>query len=115
MSMTIEEEIIRTFQAQDGVWIVEQGKTKEAALLKKAIVRIEQLKEDLEDAEALAADWEDSFDEQVAEAVEEYHDKRDDFANAYDTTLKHALNMRNSAKAYVTVCDKFLNEGKNDK
>lgn len=112
--MNIEELIIRHHQAHDGVWIVDKDKMVEAEMLKKAVERISELKESLEDAEAQVADWEDHFDEELAETVMDYEGKRDDFAAAYDSTLKHMTSMRNAAKAFVTVSDKFLQEGKNE-
>ena len=54
---SIEQEIIRWFEAEDGIWVVDSAKTVEGILLKKAVQRIEELKEDLEDAQALADDW----------------------------------------------------------
>ena len=112
--MNIEELIIRHHAAHDGVWVVERTKMVEAEMLKKAVERIEELKESLEDAEAQVADWEDHFDEELAETVCEYEGKRDDFAALYDSTLKQLSGMRNSAKAFVTVSDKFLKEGTNE-
>lgn len=115
MTLTVEERIHSHYLTSDGIWLVETNKVLEAEMLKEAVIRIEQLKEDLEDAEAMVADWEDSFDEQIAEAIEEYRGRRDDFAALYDSTLREASKLRNSAKSYVSLADKFINEGKNGK
>ena len=114
MTQPIEQEILSHFQAHDGQWIVEKGQTREADMFKRAVARIKQLQQDLDDAEASVADWEDHFDEELAETMMDYEAKRDDFAAAYDSTIKHMTRMRNAAKAYVTVSDEFLNEGKNE-
>lgn len=108
--MNIEELIVRHFQATDGMWIVERDKVIEAEMLKKAVERIAELKDCLEDAEAQVADWEDHFDEELAEAVLDYEGKRDDFAALYNSNLLQAIQMKNAAQKCIEVCDCFLKE-----
>tara|TARA_R110001606_G_scaffold373575_1_gene530989 strand:- start:75 stop:419 length:345 start_codon:yes stop_codon:yes gene_type:complete len=110
----IEDDIIQRFQAEDGVWIVESGKAVEAGLLKQAIARIEDLKFDLEDAEALTADWEDHFDVMLEEALDDYEEQRDKFAKAYSKTLSHVLQMKVASEAMTAACNTFLIEDKDE-
>lgn len=108
--MNIEQAIIERFQAQDGVWIVDAGKTAEAGLLKKAVERIEDLKMDLEDAEAAVADWEDHFDSSLEEAVADYTEQRDQFATAYHQIISQVISMQSASAAFLEQCENFLNE-----
>lgn len=111
----IEEDIVQRFQAEDGIWIVEAAKTVEAGLLKRAVERIEHLKEDLEDAQASAADWEDHFDSSLEEAFADYAQKRDQFAEAYHQVISDVIGMKQASAEFVSRCDTFLNEeGLND-
>jgi len=43
-----EEKIRKHYQAEGGEWLVERGKTKEAALLKEACHELERLRKDQE-------------------------------------------------------------------
>lgn len=47
--LTIEQEILANYQGEDGDWVVEKGKVKECKLLKRAVARINELSEALED------------------------------------------------------------------
>jgi hypothetical protein len=110
----IEDDIIHRFQAEDGIWIVESGKSVEAGLLKQAVARIEDLKLDLEDAEAMTADWEDHFDVMIEEAQDDYEQQRDKFAKAYSQTIAHVLQMKVASEAMTAACDTFLVEEDNE-
>jgi len=111
---SIEQEIIRWFEAEDGIWVVDSAKTVEGILLKKAVQRIEELKEDLEDAQALADDWDDHFDEAVNDALSDYTEQRDHFADAYHKTLTHVLKMQAASEAFTKQCMNFLDEEGSD-
>ena len=43
--LEVEERIKKNYQAEDGIWLVQQGKVTEAKLLKEAYERIIKLKE----------------------------------------------------------------------
>ena len=43
-TVEVEERIRQKYQADDGIWLVQQGKVTEAKLLKEAYERIEKLK-----------------------------------------------------------------------
>lgn len=47
MTKTIEDQITEYYKGENGTWVVEKGKLKEAKLLKEAVVRIRELKNDL--------------------------------------------------------------------
>lgn len=110
----IEDVIVERFQAQDGLWIVDAGKTVEAGLLKQAVARISDLKMDLEDAEALAADWEDHFDSSLEEAFADYTEQRDQFAEAYHQVIAHVIGLKQASASFVERCDNFLHEEGSD-
>ena len=104
----IEDVIVERFQAQDGLWIVDAGKTVEAGLLKQAVARISDLKMDLEDAEALAADWEDHFDSSLEEAFADYTEQRDPFADSYHQVIAHVNGPKQASTSCVELCDSVL-------
>ena len=116
MSIPVEQLIYERYNSEDhkGMWIATEGNITEALLLRKAVERIEQLKEDLEDAEAARDDWEDSYDEAVAETVSEYQGMMDDFANRYNELSRQIKKIRHVADNTITVCDYFLKEEKNE-
>lgn len=47
MTKTIEDQITEYYKGENGTWVVEKGKLKEAKLLKEAVVRIRALKNEL--------------------------------------------------------------------
>lgn len=47
MTKTIEDRITEYYSGENGTWVVEKGKLKEAKLLKEAVTRIRALKNEL--------------------------------------------------------------------
>lgn len=106
--MNIEDEIVAAFSRPDGVWFVEEGKRMEAIMLKDAVDRITDLKDQLEDAEAQVADWDDHFDEHVKEAKAEMNGRRDQFVAAFDKVVR-------ATNCFIEISDNFLNSKTEEK
>lgn len=71
--LTIEQEIVASYQAEDGDWIVEKGKVKECKFLKRAVARIEELSEALEKIET-------AYDEKRWEIVDYWEGRNNELS-----------------------------------
>lgn len=72
MTKNVEERIRDHYLSEDGEWLVEKGKVKEARLLKEAYGRIDDLKNDLQ--------WQKNYARSLAQEARESRDKLDKMA-----------------------------------
>lgn len=99
MSKPIEDEIRNFYQSHDGEWLVPNATISEARMMKRAVERIDDLNQRIEEAEALAQDWSESFDNELDE-------ERTKNAELFDFMIKEGGMIRNAAQSFVTQFDK---------
>ena len=103
----IEHEIRRYFCAHDGEWVMPKEQMELGRMLKQAVDRIDDLQHRLDEAEAMADDWENSFDMELAEEKNRY-------TEMFDELIKASTQARKGASSFITLIDKAIKAGVKD-
>ena len=99
--LTVEEKIVKHYQSEDGVWLMEKGKIPEARLLKEAYQRIKQLKKDRDLYADLYSTASRNTSQRIEEQKEKFIAKRVNNIEEAITALKEVDNARSKARIAI--------------
>ncbi len=97
---TIEQEIRDYYLSDNGEWIVEKGKMKEAKLLKQAVQRIESLKKDLKWISNQNLEFKNSIEDMIASRRKDL-DIREETLRKREYDLNRRIDDAVTALSYI--------------
>lgn len=97
----IEDEIRKYYQVENGEWLVEKGKVKEAKLLKEAVQRINALKREVTFYFNKSEEYRLSIDKKYEER-EKYLKEQEEKLEKREFLLKQRLQSAKIALSYLT-------------
>ena len=96
----IEEQIRDYYQANNGEWLVEKGKVKEAKLLKQAVERIDSLKNNVRYFSNRCKELEYSIHEKIAARINELNEREENIRRR-ENDLKRKIENAKQALSYL--------------
>lgn len=92
--------------SHSGIWIVEDGRQREAGIFREAMVEIDRLQALVDEMEAAIDSDLAEARQEIAEARKLQREKLSEYAQLIDGTEADIKRVRNAAKSLVTQIDK---------